>query len=137
MLIGRDRFPEHCQIGIAIANCQVAQNLVVGAVFLENENHVLNALMHGRHDSGVVGAVGVGEVVVREYLRSQRCELRRAGARNGLKTGFNQLRIILIRRIAIRRIRRPVAAIAPAGIRTRWRLPIDRVHQVAIGAEAD
>ena len=59
-----------------------------------------------------------------------------AGAREALEAGFGQLGIILIRFQAGFRPHRPVAAIAPAGIRARRRLPIDHVHRGAIAAEA-
>ena len=136
MLIRRDRRSKLSQIGVAIADFQVTQNLVVRPVFLDDEDHVLDALTHGCHDRGVARALGAGEPVVGGYLRRQRRELRRTGAREVLQAGLGQLGIILIRGIAIRRIRRPVTPITPAGIRARRRLRIYHVHRIAIAAEA-
>ena len=58
MEIGRDRLPELTQRWIAIAIGQIAQNLVVGPIFLHNEDNVLDALTHGRQDGSVAGALG-------------------------------------------------------------------------------
>ena len=97
VLIRRVRLSKLGQIRIAIADFQVTQNLVVGPVFLDDEDDVLDPLTHGRHDRGVIGAIGVGEPVVQGYLRRQRRELRRVRAREGLEAGFDQLGIVLIR----------------------------------------
>ncbi len=71
VLIRRERLAKLSQSRIAVADLQVAQDLVVGPVFLDDEDHVLDALPHSRHDRGVVGAHGVGEAVVRGHLRRQ------------------------------------------------------------------
>ena len=87
MLIGRDGLSKQSQIGIAIAAPQVAQNLVVGPVFLEDVDHVLDALMHGRHDR--TGGGDVGEAIVRGHSAGERGQLRH-GARDAeaLQAGF-------------------------------------------------
>src|SRR5664279_6144348 len=135
MQIRRERLSKLSQIRIAIADFQVTQNLVVTPVFLNDEDNVLDALADSRHDRGVVGALGAGEPVVGGYLRRQRRELRRAGAREALEASLDQLGIVLVRRTAIF-VGRRSGAIAEAGIRTGRRLPVDHVNPFAIAAEA-
>ncbi len=79
MLIGRDRLSEQSQTGIAIADGQVAQNLIVSPVFLEDEDHVLDALTYGRHHFFVVVGLDIGEPVVGGHLLGQSGELRHVG----------------------------------------------------------
>ena len=43
MMVGRYVSPVHAQGGIALALAHVAQNLVVGAVLLDDEKHVLDS----------------------------------------------------------------------------------------------
>ena len=88
MQIGRDRLPELGQIGIPIADFQVAQDLVVGAVLLEDEDDMLHTGAHRRHDSRVAGALGEREAVVHGYLRGKRGQLRGGGAWKCLETGL-------------------------------------------------
>ena len=72
VLIGRDRLAKLGQSWVAIADFQVAQDLVVAPVLLDDEDHMLDALMHGRHDCGIAVALGGGEVAVDRHPRGQR-----------------------------------------------------------------
>jgi len=63
-----------------------------------------------RHDRGVRSKLSVLENrFVRGYLRRQRRELRHHWGAEALEAGFGPLGIILVRRLAIGRVRRPVA----------------------------
>src|ERR1035441_3856613 len=59
---------------------QVAQNLVVRPVLLEDEDDMLHTGAHRRHDGRVAGALGEREAVVHGYLRGKRGQLRGGGA---------------------------------------------------------
>ena len=98
MLIRRDRLAKFRQIWVAIADFQIAQNLVVAPVLFNDEDHMLDALMHGRHDRGIAVALGCGEVVVDGDLRGQRGQLCRSGLGKALKAGFDLLGVVFLRR---------------------------------------
>jgi len=96
---------------IAVADGQVAQNLVVGPVFLEDKDHVLDALGTAAITLVVV-ALGVGEPVVRDHrcVSVPSCPgwVRKVW-RPPWSTG-----VVRIREKQV--LSRPVAAIAPVGL---------------------
>src|SRR5690348_5456408 len=47
MLVGSDVFAEHGERGITIAGLQVAQDLIIGAVFLDDVDDMLNRILPG------------------------------------------------------------------------------------------
>src|ERR1017187_4988809 len=71
MLIRRGRLSKLGQIRVAIADFQVTQNLVVGPIFPDDEDHMPGAIPYRLHHRGVTIAQGTGEPVVRGYLRSE------------------------------------------------------------------
>jgi len=94
MQIRRDCLAKQCQSGIAIAASQVAQNLVVGPVFLEDVDDVLKHPRAPRHHRA--GGGGVREPVVRGYVHRQPGKLRHgAREREAQQAGFGQLGIVI------------------------------------------
>lgn len=135
MLIRRNRLSEQSHRRIAVAAAEVAENLVVGSVLLEDIDHVLDALLHGGQNGA--GGGGGAEAVIALYLLRQLWK-RRHGAcyREAQQAGFGQLRIVLIGRHA-GGITLGSVDVAPVRIGPGRRLRIDDVGPAAIGAEAD
>ena len=53
MLVGRDVRAIHRQRGIAVADADVAEELIVGAIFLDDVNHVVNRILATFERNGV------------------------------------------------------------------------------------
>jgi len=66
--IGSYPSAEFGEVRIAIAWLKIAQNLIVCSVFFDDVNHVLNMLAQEVHRDGIVGRLGLVEMVIEGYL---------------------------------------------------------------------
>ena len=48
MLVGSDVFTIHAERGIAISRFEIAEDLIVGAIFFDDVNHVANGILPAR-----------------------------------------------------------------------------------------
>ncbi len=74
VVIGRDGFGQGSQGRISVAALQVAEHLVVAAVFLDDVDHVVNLAAQELHHLLVLGADRVEMIVLRHLLR-QACQV--------------------------------------------------------------
>ena len=69
MMIGRDRFREEGEVGGTVPDFQIAQDLVIAAVFLDDVDHMLDAVPDKGHERRVrLVPAGRWEVVVHRHL---------------------------------------------------------------------
>ena len=129
---------EFGQVRIAITDRQVAQNLVVSAVLLDDVDHMLDLAAKIRHRHGVPFAQGSAEIVVLRHLLRQRGQFARGRRGKTLKPGFDQLQIVLVGCIADRRTQAgDRAAMAIARIRAGGRFAVNNVHVFAVATQTD
>ena len=114
MLVRRHRLAEHGQRRIGIAAPQIAQHLIVGAVFLDDIDDVLDALAKRRHQfrigrigdelESVVGGDRVGELP----------EIMGGRHRQAQETGMTELQNVMRPRIAGESVHRIIFVVRAA-----------------------
>ena len=100
MEIGRNRLRKHNDRRIAVALFQVAENLVVGAVFFHDIDDVLDLLPQLGEQLRAFVRLCRAEVVVLGHLLSQVLKLVPFGNGQREKSGFGALPYVLVGRIA-------------------------------------
>ncbi len=120
---------------VAVADFEVAEHLVVGAVLLDDVDHVLDVLVQKGHGLGLGGGFGAKEIVVRDHAGGERAELCSCGHGNGLEAGLGQLPGVLVGGVG-RRLYSGRGVGRVLGVGTGVAFAIDDVEQFAVGADA-
>src|SRR6478672_4103826 len=98
MMVGRERLAKDREMRIAIADIQVTEHLVVGAVLLDDENDVLHSLAEFGHAGlGSRAFRATRQTYVLRDLQSGRSERTLGGQRKLEKARLLQLIDILVR----------------------------------------
>jgi hypothetical protein len=90
------RLAEFRERRIAITDCQVAEHLIVRAVFFNDVDHVLNFGAQQGHFLSVLGIQHVTEVVVLRHLSGEAHQLGWRRRREALEAGLQQLEVVLM-----------------------------------------
>ena len=130
VMVGRQGLPQNRQMRIAIALLQIAQHLIIGAVFLDDEHHMFDLGADRRHARFRLGAGGgAGKADVAGHLQGgggKGCG-RRVGELQ--EPGFFELEDILVGRPA------RIAFAAIAGKRWRAALRVGAGRALAVDHE--
>ena len=133
MVVGRDRTGKKRQLRIAIGVRQVAQHLIIGAVFLHDVDHVADVRLQEGHGLEVRGIRLGHEAVVLGHLAGELTQCRRRRRGQGQKARLFKLPHIGVRAGAGLLGDRRVAA-AGADIGARVALTVDHIDLLAVRA---
>ncbi len=138
MHVRRDRLAEFRQRRIGITLADIAEDLVVGAVFTHDVDHVLDVMMQEFHHRSVTVAFVEPEIIVLRHDMGQPVHLGGTGHRHRQETRLRELQNIVVaqlrRRARALGIRRDLEI---AGVRSGVALAVDDIEHLAVGADAD